>query len=65
MKIICKYDNLVGLTIGKAYDVTTVIEPVEDHFLIKDDSDKYNWWSKEFFDTLSEIRDEKLNRILK
>lgn len=29
-----------------------------------DDNGEYNWWSKEYFDTLSDIRDDKLNKLL-
>ena len=66
MKIICKFDNLVGVTNGKTYDADdTTDDRCPLHFLIKDDSGRYCWWSKDFFNNISDIRDQKIDEILK
>ena len=67
MIIICKYDNLVGATCGKKYENISVkidFSYDDTHYCIMDDNGEYNWWSKEYFDTLSDIRDDKLNKLL-
>jgi hypothetical protein len=50
------------LTIGKTYDVIEIDD--EYGYKIIDDSDYKNWYEKELFKTISEIRNEIINKLL-
>ena len=65
MKIKCinnKWNNKkLSLTIGKSYDV---INKTEYRYWIIDDEGDDGWYSKEYFKSLSEIRNEKIDKLL-
>ena len=63
MKVKC-IDNRAGfITIGKIYDV--IDDDDECQYLIIDDNGDEDWWySKKYFKPLSEIRNEKIERLL-
>ena len=64
MKIKCiedrGFDNL--LTIGKTYDVIKVQS--DGDYVIIDDLGSENWYYKEDFKPLSEIRNDTINKLL-
>jgi hypothetical protein len=66
MKIICikniGYER--HLTIGKTYEVIN-ISINDDYFIIDDDNDGCWLYRKSYFKPLSEIRNEKINKLLK
>ena len=64
MKVIC-IDNIPWvnkLTIGKTYEVININE-YDQYFMIDDDG--YGTWGSKRFKTLSEVRNEKIDRLLK
>jgi hypothetical protein len=60
MKVKC-ITNINILTIGKFYDV---IKINNGGYIIIDDNGYKFWHSKDWFKTLSEIRNEKINKLL-
>jgi hypothetical protein len=64
MKVKCINNNYWKyLTIGKTYDVIH-INYNGDYIIMDDDNDKL-WYPKEFFKPLSEIRNEKIDKLLR
>jgi hypothetical protein len=62
MKIKCINDNgCLYLTTGKFYEVIKIDD--EWYLIINDISDKY-WYPKEYFKLLSEIRIEKIDKLI-
>ena len=63
MKVECinKGDNIY-LTIGKTYDINNYNDKC---YKIINDNNKDWYYSKEYFKPLSEIRNEKINKLLK
>lgn len=62
MNVVCK-ENINGqlsITIGKSYEV--IIDKYA--YKIMDDNDEYKYYPKEMFKSLSEIRNEKINKLL-
>ena len=51
------------ITIGKIYDVIEEDKEEDVYKIIDDDGDE-DWYHKEHFKTLSEIRNEKIERLL-
>ena len=64
MKVKCIKNNGLGnhLTIGKTYDVIRIGK--WDNYIIIDDKGKEDWFYKEDFKLLSEIRNNKINKLL-
>ena len=62
MKVVCiKNNGLYDLTIGKPY---VVIKETMMSYVIISDHKFENWYFKEYFKTLSEIRNEKIDKLL-
>lgn len=62
VKYICDYNWEGNFTLGKIYDV---IDYEDGTYTIIDDYGmKYNGYPDEWFKPLSEIRNEKINRLL-
>ena len=64
MKVKCIYNKDLEkwLTIGKIYDVMN--ESVDVYWIIND-LDKIDWYYKDWFKTVAEIRNEKINKLLR
>jgi hypothetical protein len=62
MKIKCIDNHNYYLTIGKIYDVMN--ESVDVYWIIND-LDKIDWYYKDWFKTVAEIRNEKIDKLLK
>lgn len=72
MKVICIYDTGVDcanlkysykyLTINKIYEI---IEEIEYRYQLIDDSGHKSFYLKKLFKTSSEIRNEKIERLLR
>ena len=64
MKIVCINKNGYNgdITIGKTYEVIH-INDYGDYIIINDKGDK-NWYPKDRFKSLSEIRADKINKLL-
>ena len=63
MKVVC-IDNIPWvnkLTIGKTYEVININE-YDQYFMIDDDG--YRTWSSKRFKTLSEVRNDTINKLL-
>ena len=61
MKVVCRCNcNCNYITIGKTYDI--IYEG--DQYLIIDDNGIRGYYPKEYFKPLSEIRNEKIERLL-
>ena len=62
MRIVCKNngDDYWDITIGKTYDV---IEEYK-YYKIINDSGKEEWFVKYWFKPLSEVRNEKIDKLL-
>ena len=61
MKVVCMDDYYISLRIGKTY--TVIKEDLNGYAIIND----YNvdcWYNKKFFKSLSEIRNEKIDKLL-
>jgi hypothetical protein len=67
MKVKCINDGgWLDLTIGKTYEVTYIYSN-GDYDIIDDSNENSgysNWYHKEYFKTLSEIRIERINKLL-
>jgi hypothetical protein len=61
MRVKCLKNNCTWLTIGKIYDV---IKEDEFCYWITDDIGRYDWYPMNLFKSLSEIRNEKINKLL-
>jgi hypothetical protein len=61
MKVKCINSKFWYLTIGKMYDV---INENDYFYEIVEDSGYSNWYHKEYFKPLSEIRNEKIDKLL-
>ena len=61
MKIKCIENTYYDLTIDKTY---VVIDEDEDWYWVIDDNGRENWHWKYFFKTLSELRNDKINKLL-
>ena len=63
MKVKCieNHNYLFNITIGKTYEVINIYDNGYD---IVNDEGGYWCYSKEYFRTLSEIRNEKINKLL-
>jgi hypothetical protein len=65
MKVVCINNNNgweKWLTIGKTYDIITINEYGD--YIIIDDNNHEDWYPNEWFKPLSEIRNEKINKLL-
>ena len=63
MKIKCiDNDRRINLTIGKTYEIISI--NTYDNYLIIDDADHEDWYRKKLFKSLSEIRAEKIDKLL-
>ena len=61
MKVKCINSNGYWLTIDNIYDV---IKDGYNYYLLRDNQN-YKWWyPKEYFKLLSEVRNEKINKLL-
>jgi hypothetical protein len=68
MKVVCINDNdgWCNLTIGKTYEVYEVIKIYEPRaYAIINDENIEEWFPKQWFKTVSEIRNDKIDRLLK
>jgi hypothetical protein len=65
MKVKCIYNDngWFYLTIGKVYEVIN-IDDAGDYLIMDDDNDKL-WYLKKWFKPLSEIRIEKIDKLLR
>ena len=61
-KVKCIDDKGWYLTIGKIYEVIQ-LNGNDDYIIINDKGEKL-WYEKEYFISLSEIRNEKINKLL-
>ena len=50
------------ITIGKTYEVVSI--DADGDYIIIDDNGHDWWYQKQYFKTLSEIRNEKIERLL-
>jgi hypothetical protein len=68
MKVKC-IDNDKGvehfLTIGKTYDAIKVNEVGDDFYCIIDDNNDKLWYDKTYFKSLSEYRNERIDKLLR
>jgi hypothetical protein len=65
MKVKCIYKGTwVLLTFGKTYDVIK-IDSADNYYWIINDSDRLFNYPKKHFKLLSEIRNEKIDKLLK
>jgi hypothetical protein len=62
MKIACKTNNVNTLTQDKIYDVIKGSWE-EGRFFIKDDFENEQWYFYEYFYTVEEMRDIKLEKL--
>jgi len=51
-----------GLTLNKIYYILGFDE-TESYYLLKDDYDNLQWYSRDLFKTITELRDDKLKQI--
>lgn len=70
MKVICINDKYLknSITIGKQYEVVDKVsfDSIANRcFYIIDDYDRSCWVCKSNFKTISEMRNEKINKLLK
>lgn len=63
-KIACKTNSINTLTNGHVYDVIKGSFE-EGRFFIKDDFENEQWYFYEYFYTLEELREEKLEWLLR
>jgi hypothetical protein len=64
MKVECiKNKRWLYLTLGKIYKVINI--SINDDYLIIDDNGYKFWFSKKWFKPLYEIRNKKINKLLK
>ena len=63
MKVKCIDTSCYGdyLTIGKTYEI---IDEYENDYQIIDDENDEDWFPKDWFKPLSEIRNEIINKLL-
>jgi hypothetical protein len=62
MKVVCIDNGWCNLTIGKTYEVIRVYP---SNYVIMNDIDLDGAYRKELFKPLAEIRNEKINKLLK
>lgn len=75
IRVVCISDSMYvpsdstkrAVTVGKVYDVITTTFTtiaITDRYFIKDDDCNHAWYHARYFKNLSELRDEKINKIL-
>jgi hypothetical protein len=64
MKVVYVDNYLCDLIIGETYDVA-VADEYDYSYLIRDDNHIIGCYDKTYFKTLSEIRNEKIDKLLK
>jgi hypothetical protein len=64
MKVVCIYNKgwEKWITLGKTYEIIRINED-GDYWIIDDENDEL-WVAKEWFKSLSEIRNEKIDELL-
>lgn len=69
MKVICVKEDLrdhlfsESFTIGKVYDVS-IISSFNDEYYLQNDMGYEGWFKASNFKTVSQIRQEKLNKLI-
>ena len=63
IKVVCIDNHGCDLTIGKTYDVVRFHKG--GGYVVINDRDIETWYWSEWFKTLSEIRNEKIERLLR
>ena len=56
--------SFIYITVNKTYDIIH-INKYGDYWIIDDNEDEVWWYPKEWFKPLYEIRNEKINKLLK
>jgi hypothetical protein len=68
MKVVCKFGIGYELTLNGTYEIIdtrfNAKLPVYKEYLIMNNDESMTWYNSEFFKTISDIRDEKINSIL-
>ena len=63
MNVVCiKNKCYFNLTLGKLYDI--IVLDIFDNYLLIDDKGFSSWYPKKYFKPLSEIRNEKIDKLL-
>jgi hypothetical protein len=65
MKVKCIDSNGGWLTIGKIYEVLEIDEKASGFYWMMNNYGKRDWYFKDRFKPLSEIRIEKINKLLR
>ena len=65
MKVICINNENVKLTIGKSYDVISIIDIIDSsiQYLLKNDEGATNYYKSERFIDLVKFREDKLKNL--